>query len=387
MTRNRNGKQGKGKNVKAKGQQRKLGGLAGAPAAVSENLRQYTRFKSSSTGEGMVMEVCLPICEVGTGPLAPPSSVPGGILTPGAGHGQSGQLALTTFEIQNAGTSVVSGYTSPVFDLIASAFVRYRVRKCKFHYSPQSPTTNANRMVFAFAEDPVHPLIWNAGVSSETLLACADSIPFAPWVPWELDVTRRLKDQNLLYTYDGVTENTGTEIGMMQRFSAFGCIGLVASGAAETNTSYGVLYMCLSVELVEFCPVSTTRPSLIDHARESIMTKGRLGTVARAGKKEERKKHSVTDPEKGSCEGTFTDARYPCSARELLEEPVRPPMPEELEIIVDYDGTPDRKTVDSDELCNALEHLGVVVEPDILRLASCRAGMAKVRERPFDRRG
>lgn len=274
MTRNK--KQNK-KAAKAQRQQKQTprrglpvrSNLASAPAAVSSFARQYVRFGGGKGGEVLTMEACLPILNVGqiaTGTAgAAPAIVGDGVTT---FSGQSGQLGLTTFDVQDSGLAVLSNYLSPVFDLIGSAFTRYRIRKCSFHYCPQAPTSGGSvtgdpRYVFAFAEDPVHPLIWDAAVSQDTLLALSDSIPFAPWCAWDMDVTSRLKDKDLLYTYDLSVVNPGST-GADQRFSNFGSIGVLAdknNGAGGTRI-HGILYMCLGIDLEEFCPVTTTRPSL-----------------------------------------------------------------------------------------------------------------------------
>ncbi len=266
MTRSKKGKQQQKQQKKNKS--RRSGGSPGssmsgsAPAAISSVIKQSVRFSGGMNGESLVMNVCAPICQVGGGSLGTTGAIPAMIPSSGTPR-QSGQLALTTFEVQTAGTAAGDGFTSPVWDLIASAFVRFRVRKLSFHYAPQTATTKSNRLVFAFAEDPVHPLIWSSTVTQDTLLALADSMPFAPWLPWKMDVTNRMRDSGLLYTYDPTLVNPGNVSGPMERFSSFGSIGILAETTdVDTDVSYGVLYMCTEVELVEFCPVSVTRPSL-----------------------------------------------------------------------------------------------------------------------------
>jgi hypothetical protein len=168
------------------------------------------------------------------------------------------QLNLTQpAALSGGGTKVNSQYTSPVFDLIASAFVRYRVNSLKFHYEPQAAATTSERLVFAFAEDPMHPILWNATVPTQTgLLALGDSVAFAPWRSWTMDVSRRLSKE-MFYTF---TDPSTTVASFAERFSDFGCISCVTNSIGTTTAS-GILYMEIDIELLEFCPISVTLPA------------------------------------------------------------------------------------------------------------------------------
>jgi hypothetical protein len=188
------------------------------------------------------------------------------------------QLNLTEpVALQPAGTAVSDEYVSPVFDLIASAFARYRVNKLVFHYEPQASATTSERLVFAFAEDPVHPLLWSNPVpGTSELLALADSIAFAPWRGWSMDVTSRLQN-TLFYTFSDPTAAVST---FADRFSDFGVISLV--GATPNGTGAiqcGVLYMEVDIELEEFCPIVSVSPSsaalLVRRSQRQAMPKSR----------------------------------------------------------------------------------------------------------------
>jgi hypothetical protein len=158
-----------------------------------------------------------------------------------------------------AGATVADDYVSPVFDLIASAFVRYRVKKLVFHYEPQASSTTDERLVFAFAEDPVHPVLWsNPPPTTTECLALGDSIAFAPWRGWSMDVTSRLQD-TLFYTFTDPTLAVST---FADRFSDFGVISLTGTTTGQAAVvGCGVLYMDVEVEFEEFCPIVTASPA------------------------------------------------------------------------------------------------------------------------------
>lgn len=230
--------------------------MSGAPAGVSQDLQQFTNFYPSSNKKGIRIHTCAAISEVNR----EDTSAAGGALSQPGGVGVSLQLNLTEpVRLGVGGGASIDQFISPVFDLISSAFVRYKVNRLIFHYEPQSSATNGERLVFAFAEDPVHPVLWNSTVPTTTdLLALADSIAFMPWRGWSMDVSDTLND-TLYYTY---ADPTTTVSNVTERFSDFGvlsCVGATASQGAVAKC--GVLYMEIDFELIEFCPISTTDPA------------------------------------------------------------------------------------------------------------------------------
>lgn len=235
-------------------------GMSGAPVGVSEDIQQYTTFSTGRSKDGLRMRACAAICELNR---ISNSAPPGALNLPtGTGSAMSCQLNLTQpAELTNLGAKLNVEYTSPVFDLIASAFVRYKVNGLKFHYEPQSSATTTERLVFAFAEDPMHPLLWNTTVPSQAkLLALADSIAFAPWRSWTMDVSHRLADQTF-YTFTDPGLTMSTSASFAERFSDFGVISCITSAFAGAEQPCGVLYMEIDVEFLEFCPISITMPA------------------------------------------------------------------------------------------------------------------------------
>lgn len=232
-------------------------GMLGAPVGVSSDIQQYTKFSAGRSSDSLRMRSCAAICQVNRETSTTNGT---GMAFPGGNNALSCQLNLTQPAVlSNGGTKVNVDFTSPVFDLIASAFVRYRVNGLKFHYEPQAAATTSERLVFAFAEDPMHPLLWNATVPTQSkLLALSDSIAFAPWRSWTMDVSRRLVDQSF-YTF---TDPSTTVASFAERFSDFGVISLVTSSVSQAQVSpCGVLYMEIDLELIEFCPISVTLPA------------------------------------------------------------------------------------------------------------------------------
>lgn len=229
-----------------------------APAATSQSLRPFTRFLKGPDSNSISMHTCVPICEI-----LSVSNGTGGALQTATGTISTGITLSLTRPINQASAAVE--FTSPVYDLISSVFTRYRVRKVMLHYHPQSSTTSVviagvdqgmPRLVFGFAEDPEHPLVMAVSQNSQNILALSDSIPFAPWNGWSLDVTQKLEAKKLYYTYAQLSD--------LQRFDAFGAITCVTDTTNAATHVGGVLYMETIIDLVEFCPITLTRPALAD---------------------------------------------------------------------------------------------------------------------------
>jgi hypothetical protein len=160
--------------------------------------------------------------------------------------------------------------------MISTVFVKYRVVKCVLHYMPQSTADEDARMVFAFAADPVHPLLWKKDTTSRELLAVSDSVAFMPWKSWSMDVTSKLGSQEF-YTY--AYPEAGSGVGsFVERFNDFGVIAATTSGELASGTipkKSGVLYLESTIEFDEFCPISDERftqptPLNTDNAYEAL---------------------------------------------------------------------------------------------------------------------
>jgi hypothetical protein len=254
--------------------------MIGAPAGVSQDLQQFTRFYPSKNGNGLRMHTCAPIVEV----LRTFNSTSGAAIfgAVSADGRLSMQLNLTQpATLTDAGTKTLDGFTSPVFDLIASAFVRYKIDRLVFHYEPQASATTEERLVFAYANDPNHPVLWSTTLpTTSSLLSLADSIAFVPWRAWSMDVSRKLQDQ-LFYTYSDPSTTVGS---FPERFSDFGVFSILGSTDLVSSAKCGVLYMEVELELFEFCPISVTRPSAALHLVRKLVDKTELCLEKEKGK-------------------------------------------------------------------------------------------------------
>lgn len=245
-----------------------------APAAVSDFLTQSVKFKPSKGGKGLIMEVCLPLCNitggtVGTGPaslngtLTDPSGNIFDMLTVNPVFPVGGKsIAGTT--VSNNLETVITSYINPAWSLIAAAFTRWHIRKLIFKYMPQSTSTQVDQLVFAFAADPNHPVVGlsETGVmTNSTLLNVGDSIPFMPWKEWSLDVSSSLKKESELFIKEGFiatgSVNDNLQDGALTRFNQGGVFACTHSTSQITPIIYGVLYGCAEFELLEFCPITT----------------------------------------------------------------------------------------------------------------------------------
>jgi len=165
----------------------------------------------------------------------------------------------------NTATPLKSGaaWLSPVMTLLALLFVRYKVKKLKFHYRPQVSTNVSDQLVFAWTTDPFHPLIGLGltaleadAISSQRLLAMADSMPFSPWVSWSMDVSHSLDSDFEHYTSITGGTPTTTTFDPSLRFAFTGSFA-VTNTVNTSAITYGVLYAETEIEFCEFCPLVT----------------------------------------------------------------------------------------------------------------------------------
>lgn len=283
-------------------------GPATAPVAVSRNRSQETTFSRGSKPGSLVMHTNAAICRI---LKETTSATTGAALNFPGGVGISCELNLThPLRLGVGGTAALDGFITPIFDLIASAFVRYRLKRLAFHYEPQAAATDAEQMVFAFAADPVHPVLWNSTIpTADSMLALADSRAFMPWEPWTMDVTSRVDTKTIMYTYSDPATTVGT---FSERFSDFGVISCTGAKLSQgAVASGGVLYMETEIELMEFCPISVTRPAAAKHVvkllsgpsfekeggRPSVEAASSSGIVVAVDEKDDQ------DGEKESCRG------------------------------------------------------------------------------------
>lgn len=241
--------------------------MASAPSAVSDMIRQYVNF--SGSGETLRMGGVVALANVGTPALAGQFSG----LIDGSGQDTAAMRLSPTSPLclDNTTNYTASAFVSPALDLLGSAFTRYRANKLRFHYRPQTGTNSTQQLVFAFAADPCHPLIapsLPAQPSTAGLESLSDSVPFAPWASWGMDVSKKLTKEWLYSGNSGDSDNSGSADSRFDCFGSIGCTVATQSGATAVN--YGVLYMEFELEFKEFCPISVTRPSLLRSLQKKI---------------------------------------------------------------------------------------------------------------------
>ncbi len=235
-----------------------------APIAISDDLQQFVHFGQGSKDSSLRVHMCIPLFNVNSNYYTT-SLLRGGLSTSSIDSFPYIDLTAIQGIYAGGGSDMVKTYSNRVLGDIGSAFTRYRVLKCKFIYEPQSPTTVSDRLVFAFAADPEHPLIKNTpGTSSQTkLLGLTESVAFAPWRAWELDVTSSIRDagKEALYTYN---QDTAEYDNRFMAFGAIGCVPSVEPIVATPMTVYGVLYAELVFEFIEMDPINTTDPTFFN---------------------------------------------------------------------------------------------------------------------------
>jgi len=248
------------------------GFTSSAPIAVSNDLQQFVTFDRGSKENTLRMSCCIPLYQICSNSYAASNLNIGGLSRDSSTNFASVSIGALGGTESDSTTDVNQLYLSPVLQLQGSSFVRYAMTKCMFVYEPQSPTTVSDRLVFAYANDPDHPMINPDGTipSQATLLALSDSVAFAPWRSWSLDVSKTVR-QDLLYTSPDSTNPD------LNRFSYFGAIGCVPSIEPTSNTPvtvYGILYGCFEIEFREFCPlIQGFTPSTLTRIKSSGYTK------------------------------------------------------------------------------------------------------------------
>lgn len=169
-----------------------------------------------------------------------------------------------------ASTSVsqaAGSWVSPHIPLLALAFDRYAMESLTFHYEPQSASTVADRMVFAWTDDPFHPFLSATGVAATEydvvlpsqlqLLVTKDSVAFAPWAPWSLRVPVSRDDK---YLFD---QGESGQVNESIRFFSFGSMSCIGSAKPETAVLYGILYASVSVILHDPVPIIQSTKTII----------------------------------------------------------------------------------------------------------------------------
>jgi hypothetical protein len=272
------------------------GSLSGAPFSVSDNIRQTISFKSGQEKGSLCVNARVPFTNVCSRTSIAPTFEGGLEATTGLANLSYYMLGANSLGHNTTISESQYPWLSPVIPFFASNFVRYKVKKLKFIYMPQVAATENGRCVFAFAEDPAHPLVRaeTAGRAA-ALMALTDSVVFAPWVTWELDVTRSMRS-NILYV---ANQSHGTAaLSVDDRFSYFGIAGCTTTAVATGDTPriFGVIYMDIEIEFMELCPVTRLYNGNVFNAEKLDYVEGDKPEI-----KNENIKESSASPKDSSC--------------------------------------------------------------------------------------
>jgi hypothetical protein len=249
--------------------------LDNAPLAVSRNRRSTISYSTVSNKGRNAMRVhaCVPFCEIGNDPFLNGFFVQTtitGALPAISINVNPYELPTVVQALTGATTSgSIGSWISPHIPLLALAFDRYAVQSLEFSYEPQSTATTADRLVFAWTDDPCHPflsaysnLIADAPPTQLELLVTQDSVAFMPWKAWTLKVPVST-DERFMYPVaetDGKTPSA--------RFSDFGAMNCVASATVDAPVQYGILYCSMVIDFLDPVPIVTSVNSLLTALHE-----------------------------------------------------------------------------------------------------------------------
>jgi hypothetical protein len=293
----------KGRTSKRAGGGGSRGAMSSAPSAVSSYLKQSVGFRG--TGDTLILHGVIAVYQIGQPAGAGSFS---GIIDGSGSALSSSRLSPTgPVGVTNSPAYIAAPFVSPALDLLGSAFTRYRVRRNIWRYRPQSGTNSTQQLVFAFAADPCHPLLSGTSAAIPTtssLESLADSVPFAPWCSWDMDVSSKLTKEWLFLSAGGVGSGDSTAGSDTSRFDFWGSIGCVcATASAATAVNYGVMYLDFEIEFKEFCPISATRPSVLESLRRKIDFHIKRGTQIQGSSSSEK-----GDSMESDCESSVGDA-------------------------------------------------------------------------------
>jgi hypothetical protein len=229
-----------------------------APSAVSISGNRGIKFSGNMLGKHLMVSAQVPLCFIGNDAF-----FNGFAVATGAGTSAPAavmllnpqQLRSSQKDAADPPTGVNGRWLSPQLALIALAFDRYRVRKFGLCYEPQAATDVADRLVLAYAEDPSHPVLSGivggsfSSVPTQTdLLITPDSVAFAPWKQWEIDLPVENTEGEYFMT-------GGSSVADTNRFSQHGVIACRATSVTAAPIVYGILYAKVVYEFIDPTPV------------------------------------------------------------------------------------------------------------------------------------
>jgi len=156
-------------------------------------------------------------------------------------------------------TATPAPFQSPVLQLLGGLFTRYRVNRLKFLYHPAAPTSGASvvPMFFAYSSDPAHELSQDGSILVADPLNLPNSLEFAPWLPWEMDVTKDLPVRDLYTQGEAGTSFSNIDIVQLRQSCVGGIFLTGTSNGTTTASSIGELYLEIDLTFEDICPQKT----------------------------------------------------------------------------------------------------------------------------------
>jgi hypothetical protein len=227
-------------------------------------IRPFHRIESLPRGEGFRTHFVLPLCYVGK------TNTTNQGLTTLSGFGAH-VIALNPgalFRWSSANLTVsAANWISPVIQQINEVFGKYKIRRLRIHYQPQSSTNTTDAFAFAFSQDPAKDVLYTpttAAINPSTMLGFMDSVAFSAWNRWTLNLDRAIdKEKEYLCEAELVISRDATgpdynlgAAGLRQTcFGAIGC-SLTATASASLNT--GVIYLESEIDFLQMAPSQTS---------------------------------------------------------------------------------------------------------------------------------
>jgi len=165
---------------------------------------------------------------------------------------------------------VNTGMLCPQLARIASCFSRFRYKKLGWLYEPMASTASGVRLAFAYSSDPYGSL--DSVTSSTGYNICfttPQSVAFSPWMPWNMTCQ---VPGDLCYTYAGL--NT---VAANIRQASVGTIACVADSNPGADFTYGILWCCFVLDLVD--PIPTASSPALTHSTARLNRRVRIVDV------------------------------------------------------------------------------------------------------------
>jgi hypothetical protein len=158
---------------------------------------------------------------------------------------------------------------------LASIFAKYKVHDLKIDYFAQQITTQPGNFVLAYSADPCSQRIWKFNTDAlvyADALALPDSMPYAPWRSFRLDLGAAIDKKTEHYcnlqsmTSVAVDEDYSAMMSILRQCT-FGALVVMKSANAGSSLVHGIFYMELDIEFFEWMSNTDSNPGSIGHGK------------------------------------------------------------------------------------------------------------------------